>query len=163
MHHDSRIFSKLLPVLHLDRASASWGFLKAFKGKGALQLTRQSLAERVSVDPSAAGVLGDLLFKSVEFANNHVGSSKLPVFEKDVEAKVSWYASIMSCAVDCKVPSETFLRTVAPQLLRGFALQAHPSLQVCSLYFVDLLNVVPSSQPSPPHFFLFRLDSTLWP
>jgi len=127
LFHDTSFFAKILKIVNLDVPGSMWSFLKASRERSEA-LPRSALADRVAHDPSLLAFLGSMLFSAAELSPEN---SLKPTCQA-WQARVSWYAATVAAAVDVRAPSEDFLRALLPQLVKGTALKAAPSVQAGS-------------------------------
>jgi len=136
--HDTPMFTRLLQILNLDVPGSLWAFLKGFRQRGQ-SVPRAALAERAAHAPALVAFMGDMLFRAADIADTgdlkHDGQEWL--------ARVSWYAATIIAAVEYREPSEDFLRTLVPQLIKGMGLKQVPALQV-TLQFTHYIMHAPS-------------------
>ena len=122
LFHDTPFFVKLVQIANLDAPGSIWGFLRGCRQHA---LPRSALAERAAYDPNLVSFLGAMLFRAADLSPEcHASASQA------WQTRVSWYAATVSAAVDVRTPSEDFLRTLVPQLVKGAALKSTPSIQV---------------------------------
>jgi hypothetical protein len=124
LFHDTPFFAKLLKIVNLDAPGSMWSFLKTSRDRSEA-LPRSALAERAAHDPSLLAFLGSMLFSAADLSPEN----SLQPTSQAWQARVSWYAATVAAAVEARAPSEDFLRALLPQLVKGTALKAAPSVQ----------------------------------
>ena len=158
LYHDTKWFLKLLQIANLDEPGSPWAFLKGYRQRGSPP-GRHAFAERVAHDPNLLSFVGGMLFRSVSCWKESPTSAQW-------HSRVSFYSATVTAAVEAKQPSEDFLRVLLPQLLKGVALKAVPSLQVrkstvVTLLWLQLFSSTALSFSNTNVYFLdCRLDAT---